>query len=214
MFFGQAASQPAFDSHPAFFCAATYPPNPLSPDKAAIDKLSAGDVITIFTPDPTHYDIAKYAIERKIHVLVTKPAVMTLDHHRELVDLAKKHKVLVMVEFHKVRSARRRARHLKPFHLRTAPGRPFPRTALTALPSLQRWDPIYTDARARARTLGDFSYFYSIMTQPKFQLEVRLLCAVRHARLRRPRLRITTHRLLPPLLCPDVQGLGGQELRH
>jgi hypothetical protein len=71
-------------------------------DKAAIDKVSAGDVITIFTPDPTHFDIAKYAIERNIHVLVTKPAVMTLEHHRELVELAQKHKVLVMVEFHKV----------------------------------------------------------------------------------------------------------------
>lgn len=75
---------------------------PAPTDKAAIDKLKPGDAITIFTPDPTHYPIAKYAIERGIHVLVTKPAVMTLEHHRELVDLATKHKVLVMVEFHKV----------------------------------------------------------------------------------------------------------------
>ena len=75
----------------------------LEPDKRALDKLEKGDVATIFTPDPTHFEIAKYAIERGIHVLVTKPAVMTLDHHRELVQLARRHNVLVMVEFHKVR---------------------------------------------------------------------------------------------------------------
>eukprot|EP00056_Hartaetosiga_gracilis_P022516 m.31195 g.31195 ORF g.31195 m.31195 type:complete len:441 (-) comp9686_c0_seq3:52-1374(-) len=102
--------------------------------QAALDTLHPGDIATIFTPDPTHFEIAKYAIERGIHVLVTKPAVMTLAHHKELVKLAKKHNVLVMVEFHK------------------------------------RWDPIYTDARARARALGGFSFFTSFMSQPKFQL--------------------------------------------
>eukprot|EP00055_Hartaetosiga_balthica_P006179 m.19062 g.19062 ORF g.19062 m.19062 type:complete len:440 (-) comp5062_c0_seq1:73-1392(-) len=102
--------------------------------REAIDTLKPGDVITIFTPDPTHFEIAKYAIERGVHVLVTKPAVMTLAHHKELVVLAKEHNVLVMVEFHK------------------------------------RWDPIYTDAKARARTLGGFSFFSSFMSQPKFQL--------------------------------------------
>lgn len=69
--------------------------------KRALDTLQAGDVATIFTPDDTHFDIAKYAIERGIHVLVTKPAVKTLAHHKELVALADKHNVLVMVEFHK-----------------------------------------------------------------------------------------------------------------
>jgi D-galacturonate reductase len=38
--------------------------------KTAIDTLSPGDAITILTPDSTHYPIALYAIERKIHVLV------------------------------------------------------------------------------------------------------------------------------------------------
>ncbi len=37
----------------------------------------------------------------------------------------------------------------------------------------KRWDPMYLDARARIRTLGDFSYYNSFMSQPKFQLEVR-----------------------------------------
>ncbi|KAF7544055.1 hypothetical protein G7046_g9871 [Stylonectria norvegica] len=72
----------SFDSFPAN--------DQVDPDayKAAIDALSPGDAITVFTPDPTHYPIAKYAIERGIHVLLTKPAVKELGQHQELVELA------------------------------------------------------------------------------------------------------------------------------
>ncbi|OBT54155.1 hypothetical protein VE04_10306 [Pseudogymnoascus sp. 24MN13] len=69
--------------------------------KTAIDALSPGDAITIFTPDSTHYPIALYAIERKIHVLLTKPATKTLAHHQELVEAAKKAGVFVFIEHHK-----------------------------------------------------------------------------------------------------------------
>jgi len=104
--------------------------------KEALDALSPGDVTTIFTPDDTHFEIAKYAIERGIHVLVTKPPVKLLADHLELIELARKHNVLVMVEYHK------------------------------------RFDPIYVDARNRMSTkLGDFQFFHSFMSQPKFQLE-------------------------------------------
>jgi len=34
----------------------------------------------------------------------------------------------------------------------------------------KRWDPMYADARERIRNLGDFSYYQSYMSQPKFQL--------------------------------------------
>jgi D-galacturonate reductase len=34
----------------------------------------------------------------------------------------------------------------------------------------KRWDPMYRDARAKIRTLGDFSFFQSFMSQPKSQL--------------------------------------------
>ncbi|KAH7008442.1 hypothetical protein EDB80DRAFT_436895 [Ilyonectria destructans] len=69
--------------------------------KTAIDALKAGDAITIFTPDPTHYPIARYAIERGIHVMITKPAVKVLAQHQELVELADKHGVYVYIEHHK-----------------------------------------------------------------------------------------------------------------
>lgn len=114
-----------------------YPENSVDPDayKKAIDALQPGDAITIFTPDPTHYPIALYAIERGIHVLITKPAVKLLSDHLKLIDAAEKHGVYVFIEHHK------------------------------------RFDPAYSDARFRAQKLGDFNYFYSYMSQPKFQLE-------------------------------------------
>ena len=103
--------------------------------KTAIDALSPGDAVTIFTPDTTHYPIALYAIERGIHVLITKPAVKLLSDHQNLLREARRHNVFVFIEHHK------------------------------------RFDPAYADARARAKTLGNFNYFYSYMSQPKFQLE-------------------------------------------
>jgi hypothetical protein len=58
-------------------------------------------LVTIFTPDTTHYPIALYAIERGIHVLITKPAVKLLEHHQELLSAAKKNNVFVYIEHHK-----------------------------------------------------------------------------------------------------------------
>jgi len=103
--------------------------------KAAIDALPTGSAITIFTPDTTHYPIALYAIERKHHVLITKPATKLLSHHLALLEASRKHGVFVFIEHHK------------------------------------RFDPAYSDARAKAKNLGDFNYFYSYMSQPKSQLE-------------------------------------------
>ena len=121
----------------------SYPSDSTSRDpeayKAAIDGLKPGSAVTIFTPDPTHYPIACYAIDRGHHVLLTKPATQTLEHHIDLMRRAREKKVLVMVEHHK------------------------------------RFDPAYADARHRALQadgpIGDFSYFYSYMSQPKSQLE-------------------------------------------
>lgn len=72
--------------------------------KAYNDALAAfepGDVCSIFTPDDTHFSIAKAALERGLHVLVTKPMVKTLADHKELVRIAKENKVLLQVEMHK-----------------------------------------------------------------------------------------------------------------
>ncbi|KDQ11622.1 hypothetical protein BOTBODRAFT_35283 [Botryobasidium botryosum FD-172 SS1] len=103
--------------------------------KSAIDALSPGDAVIIFTPDSTHYPIAAHALKRKLHVLVTKPATQLLTHHQELIELAAQNGVACFVEHHK------------------------------------RFDPVYSDARARAQTLGEFNFFTAWMSQPKSQLE-------------------------------------------
>ncbi|KAJ3029138.1 hypothetical protein HDV00_009718 [Rhizophlyctis rosea] len=69
--------------------------------KAAIDNMTPGDGVTIFTPDDTHFDIALYAIRRGLHVLITKPAAKTLAEQKILIAEAKRNNVLCMVEFHK-----------------------------------------------------------------------------------------------------------------
>ncbi|KAJ3339653.1 hypothetical protein HDU83_007519 [Entophlyctis luteolus] len=69
--------------------------------KAAIDKLSPGDAVIVFTPDDTHFPIALYAIEHGCHVMVAKPAVKTVDQHRQIVNAAERKGVLAVVELHK-----------------------------------------------------------------------------------------------------------------
>jgi hypothetical protein len=61
----------------------------------AIGSMKPGDVAIIFTPDDTHFSIATAAIEAGLHVLVAKPIVKTLQEHLQLVQLAKRHSVLV-----------------------------------------------------------------------------------------------------------------------
>ncbi|KAG8917932.1 hypothetical protein FRC01_002122 [Tulasnella sp. 417] len=58
--------------------------------KKTINDPTPGSVVTIFTPDTTRHPIAilKYALERKIHVLVTKPATKLLEHHQDFIAFA------------------------------------------------------------------------------------------------------------------------------
>ena len=84
---------------------ATFPADEVERDpaayKAAMSAMPKGGIVTIFTPDETHFDIAAHAIKCGLHVLVTKPAVKTIQEHVDLLRLADEHGVLVMVEFHK-----------------------------------------------------------------------------------------------------------------
>ena len=103
--------------------------------EAAMDTMSPGDGVIVFTPDHTHFAITAAAIQRGLHVLIAKPIVKVLSEHLTLDAAAREARVLCAVEYHK------------------------------------RWDPIYNDARERARGLGDFSFFTSMMTQRKVQLD-------------------------------------------
>ena len=83
----------------------SFPEDDVSSDRKAylraLDTMSAGDFVTIFTPDDTHCQIALDAIDRGLHVLVTKPPVKTLEEHRSLVEASRRKNVLVAVEVHK-----------------------------------------------------------------------------------------------------------------
>lgn len=89
--------------------------------KDAVQSMSPGDVAVIFTPDDTHYQIAKACLERGLHVMLTKPAVKTLKEHIDLVDIAAKNGVLLQLEVHKrfdpiYRDARSRIQNLGEFN--------------------------------------------------------------------------------------------------
>ena len=58
----------------------------------------------------------------------------------------------------------------------------------------KRFDPIYNDARMRIQKLGNFNFFTSYMSQPKFQLETfkvrnilyyitRIFCSVKNTNI-------------------------------
>lgn len=76
----------------------TFDPNAF---KAAIATMKKGSVVTIFTPDDTHHAICMACVEHGLHVLCAKPVVKKLTDHLTLAAAAKKHNVLVAVEYHK-----------------------------------------------------------------------------------------------------------------
>ncbi|KAF4692714.1 hypothetical protein FOZ60_012827 [Perkinsus olseni] len=121
--------------------------------KQAIDSLPRGGAITIFTPDPTHYEIAMYAIERGIHVMITKPMVMTVEAHKRIIEAARKNGVYVQVEVHKrydpvYADAREKIRDTENFG------------------AFQHWDSVMTQPRDQLHTFkawagksSDISYY-------------------------------------------------------
>ena len=67
----------------------------------ALGNMAKGDVVTVFTPDDTHFSIAAEAVKRGCHVLIAKPLVKTVKEHQDLQRLAEEHNVLVAMEVHK-----------------------------------------------------------------------------------------------------------------
>jgi len=56
------------------------------------------DAIAIATPARTHYELARRALKADKHVLVEKPLTMRVDHAEELVTLAEKQGLVLMVD--------------------------------------------------------------------------------------------------------------------
>jgi D-galacturonate reductase len=122
---------------------------------AALGTMHEGDICIIFTPDDTHYPIARVALLAGLHVLVTKPLVHTLAQHRELVELAAERNLLLGTEVHKrwdpcYADARHRIRKLALY--------------------------VFCDYKACLNRLitgelAPLSFFSAFMSQPVFQLD-------------------------------------------
>jgi len=69
--------------------------------KEALEALPKGSAVLVFTPDDTHFTIAKLGLEAGMHVLVAKPLVKTVAEHQELMELSKAKSGLLMLEVHK-----------------------------------------------------------------------------------------------------------------
>ncbi len=69
--------------------------------KEALKTLPRGSAVMIFTPDDTHFQITRDALEAGMHVLVAKPLVKTLAEHDSLAELSRQKGVLLMLEVHK-----------------------------------------------------------------------------------------------------------------
>ncbi len=61
----------------------------------ALGTMPRGSVVTVFTPDDSHFAIALACVKAGMHVLVAKPLVKTLKQHHELVAAARENNVLV-----------------------------------------------------------------------------------------------------------------------
>jgi virulence factor len=61
------------------------------------DLLDQVDAVSIATTTPTHFDIAKKCLERKIHVLIEKPVTEKVEDAEQLAEVMQKNNVVVQV---------------------------------------------------------------------------------------------------------------------
>lgn len=89
----------AFEAHPAL----NEDPHKSHPDmyQRVIEQMPKGQLAVVATPETTHYEIIRFALEHDQHVLAVKPLVMMYRHAVELRDLAKSRGLFVGVEYHK-----------------------------------------------------------------------------------------------------------------
>lgn len=55
------------------------------------------DAVSIVTPTMTHYEIAQFFLQHKIHVFIEKPMTSSLEQAQELIELAEKHHCILQV---------------------------------------------------------------------------------------------------------------------
>jgi predicted dehydrogenase len=86
--------------------------------RKAIQQLPPRQLVIVATPETTHFEITRFALEHNQHVLAVKPFVLTYREHAEIARLAQEHGLWVGIEYHKrfdrrAREARGRCREGK-----------------------------------------------------------------------------------------------------
>ncbi|MEN8772036.1 MAG: Gfo/Idh/MocA family oxidoreductase [Akkermansiaceae bacterium] len=69
--------------------------------KVALEELTPGDTVLIFTPDDLHHGMAHAAACKGLNVLVAKPIVKTVAEHDSLIEISRKKSVIIAMEVHK-----------------------------------------------------------------------------------------------------------------
>jgi predicted dehydrogenase len=75
-----------------------YPSIPFSSDEREILEASDIDLVAVVTPVWTHYELAKRALEHGKHIFVEKPFTCSVKQGEELIALADKRKLKIMVD--------------------------------------------------------------------------------------------------------------------
>ena len=88
--------------------------------QAALQELTPGDAVLIFTPDDLHHEMAHAAADKELNVLVAKPIVKTVGEHDSLIAISREKEVTIAMEVHKrwdpiYSDAREKLRHLGDF---------------------------------------------------------------------------------------------------
>lgn len=75
-----------------------YPQTLVTSDPREVIKSTAIDAVAVVTPVWTHYELAKAALENGKHVFVEKPLTSNSAQAKELIELAQRKKLLIMVD--------------------------------------------------------------------------------------------------------------------
>lgn len=65
-----------------------------------VANLADVEAVSICLPNGIHYKVAKYFLERKIHVLIEKPLAIKILHIKKLYEIAQRNKVVLLVGYH------------------------------------------------------------------------------------------------------------------
>src|SRR5881397_907571 len=76
----------------------TYPDLPVTTKPSELLISTAIDAIAVVTPVSTHFELAKVALENGKHVFVEKPFTSTTQQAEELIDLADRKNLKIMVD--------------------------------------------------------------------------------------------------------------------